>query len=425
MIKPTAVIFRPLHSNPFHSYSSKTRVKMAMSSKTNGHLKGDDFPSSKSPSIVLAHPTPEEHLNQLSQNGVAWRGALSLSAYLRREAHLAEQDATRDGGLTTWVLVDQADPTKRRVLAGCDTYRKKALVAVKGAIRETVAHGIGSVFCPEELRGKGYAGVLMQKIGEVLKTWQTDESLFSVLFSDIGKSYYARYGWEPFPSSHISLPPEVGNNISILPKANPLRASDLADLCAIDEALIRKSLDQAAASSLKTMVAILPDIQTIRWHHAREEFVGFELHSEAPEIKGAIVGEKVGERVWCYWARMFYNEDIEKREENTLHILRLVIEAEGLVDWETSIFEEDRIKQYIPSIAALLVMAQEEAGKWNMEDVQVWNPNHVTVEAAKSLYPAMEVVHRDYESVCCLRWYGDAKSLNSIQWLGNEKYGWC
>jgi hypothetical protein len=398
---------------------------MAINTEINGNSQQDDLPSSKSPSIALVHPTPEEHIKQLSQNGVAWRGALSLPTYLRREAHLAQQDATREGGLTTWVLVDQTDPKKRRVLAGCDTYRKEALVAVKGTVQETVAHGIGSVFCPEEFRGRGYAGVLMHRIGEALKTWQTDESLFSILFSDIGKSFYARYGWEPFPSSHISLPPEVSMSTTNLPKAKPLRASDLPDLCAIDEAHIRQSLNKAAESSLKTMVALIPDIQTIQWHHAREDFVGLELHGKSPDIKGAIVGEIPGSRVWCYWTRMFYNEDIEKREENTLHILRLVVEAESFVDWETSTFEEERNKQYIPSIAALLTMAQEEAAAWNMEDVQLWNPNHITVEAAKSLYPSMEVAHRDQESVCSLRWYGDAKSLKTIQWLGNEKYGWC
>src|ERR1700760_2348520 len=87
------------------------------------------LPTSKSPNLILAHPTEDEKLQQLNLNGSAWRGALSLDAYIRREAHLARQDATRDGGLTSWVLVDHLDVKGRRILAGCETFRKRALVA--------------------------------------------------------------------------------------------------------------------------------------------------------------------------------------------------------------------------------------------------------------------------------------------------------
>jgi hypothetical protein len=157
-----------------------------MNGHTNGHQ--DSLPRVDDPSIELAHPTPEERKNQLLCNGVAWRGALTLDNYLLRENYLSEQDLTKSGGLTSWVLVDSKDPKKRRVLCGCETYKKKALVVSDGVIRETVVHGVGSVFCPPDKRGKGYAGRIMQEVGEQLRTWQTEEgSLFSILFSDIGK----------------------------------------------------------------------------------------------------------------------------------------------------------------------------------------------------------------------------------------------
>jgi GNAT domain-containint protein len=204
-----------------------------------------------------------------------------------------------------------------------------------------------------------------------------------------------------------------------------LRASDLPELCVRDEELIRKSLTQAASLSDETFVAIIPDVQTIRWHHAREEFVGGEIHGQIPEIKGAIVGEEIGKRVWCYWNRLWYNEDVEKCEDNTLHILRLVIEEKGLVDWHSCQLSEEDIVRLKPSIAALLAAAQKEAVRWQMEDVQLWNPNQVTVEAARYLYPSADVIHRDEDSICSLRWYGDEGALDSLIWLGNEKYGWC
>jgi GNAT superfamily N-acetyltransferase len=400
------------------------------------------LPTSNSPMLILSHPTREERLRHLRLNGVEWRAALPLEAYLRREDHLADQDATRDGGLTSWILVDEREGKDRRILSGCESIRKRALVAYRGRVTETIAHSVGSVFCPEDLRGRGYGGRMIRDLGEVLKSWQAEHCLVSTLFSDVGKvcersistkdnakipqKFYALHGWRPFPSSHITLPPGTSKFAEqISPIVRPLRAEDLLELCALDESLIRHSLKQASSPSCKAFVALIPDIQTIRWHHAREEFVGYELYGETPEIKGAIVGDEVGRRVWCYWNRMWYNEDSQQREENTLHILRLVVEEKGVVDWETCPLTEHETNKYASAIAALLAMAQDEAARWQMEDVQIWNPNQVTVDAARRLYPSTEVVHRDQDSICSLRWYGDDEALNNIVWLGNEKYGWC
>jgi hypothetical protein len=166
-----------------------------MNGHPNGHPNGhrEELPRADDAGIELAHPTAEERGKQLECNGVAWRGALTLDGYFQREAHLLSQDLTKDGGLTSWVLVDRKDAKNRRVLCGCESYRKKALVASNGIIRDTIAHGIGSVFCPPDRRGKGYAGRMIRDVGERLKTWQSDEScMFSILFSDIGKVRHMR-----------------------------------------------------------------------------------------------------------------------------------------------------------------------------------------------------------------------------------------
>jgi GNAT superfamily N-acetyltransferase len=109
-------------------------------------------------------------------------------AYLRREVFLASQAFTRDGGVTHWILVSKkVKDNERKILAGCETYRKRALVSRNGKIEEVQAHGIGSVF--SEYRGKGYGARMMKELGEKLRTWQTiiTPNLFSVLYSDIGK----------------------------------------------------------------------------------------------------------------------------------------------------------------------------------------------------------------------------------------------
>lgn len=151
-----------------------------------------------SSTLLLVHPNEAEKLIQFKLNGAEWRGALSLPAYLRREEILSQQSLTKDGGITYWILVDTSlennpldpDSGTRLPLASCETYRKRALVWQDGNVQEVVCHGIGSVFCAAHLRKRGYAQRMMRELGQALRTHQADKttpSVFSVLYSDIGK----------------------------------------------------------------------------------------------------------------------------------------------------------------------------------------------------------------------------------------------
>ncbi|KAI9713415.1 MAG: hypothetical protein M1820_000797 [Bogoriella megaspora] len=375
-----------------------------------------------SPYLKLTHPSDDEKVAQWKKNGVFWKGALTIEAYLKRERYLLEVPLARDGGLTHWILVDPSGSGSRKVLAGCETLKKKALVAHNGLVEDVVCHGVGSVFSPTEFRSRGYGVRLMQEVGSRLRTWQTNGThcAFSVLFSDIGKLFYAKSGWHPFPSAHISIPAITGDlaGSNFSPQAKELFAGDLAELCAIDEQLIRAELNPYA---LKPIVAILPDISTIQWHHAREEFVGKELLGSVPKVKGAIFGEE-GKRVWCYWTRMWYNDDPLQRKGNTLHVLRIAAENVSAQSTE----------DLAVALAAVLRIAQHEAKSWRMEQVQIWNPAPFAIVAAKTLDPHAEIIHRETESITCLRWYGDGSDSDSTipatdqcDWIANEKYGWC
>ncbi|ORY15630.1 hypothetical protein BCR34DRAFT_508369 [Clohesyomyces aquaticus] len=399
-----------------------------------------DLPSGTSLTLALVNPTPEEKLIQFKLNGAEWRGALSMPSYLRREEVLSNQSLTRDTGITYWILIDTAakenalEPSSsaRLPLASCETYRKKALVWQKGEVHDTITHAIGSVYCAPHLRGRGYAARMMQELGKVLRTHQTakgTQTWFSVLFSDIGKTFYAGHGWEPFNSAHVSVPavPSKAIDASKLPTARPLYEEDLADLCRIDEALIRKSLASRGKES-KIAVALVPDIETIQWHHAREDFVGTEIHGKAPKVKGAMVGSEKGQRVWCYWTRVFNNANPAETKGNTLHILRLVFEDESGSDWK----EDDTKKvtenpRHEAAITAMMLMAQREADEWNMEKVEAWNPSSTTLAAAQKLDPNAKLVHRDMESITSLKWFPPREGAvaDAIDWISNEKYGWC
>ncbi|KAI9761031.1 MAG: hypothetical protein M4579_001294 [Chaenotheca gracillima] len=419
------------------------------------------LPDAASPSLALVHPTPEEKLSILKLNVVPWRGPLSVSAYLERENFLFGQPLTKDGGITHWALVDTSVPREsRRILASCESIRKKAFVAVttedgRVQVDQVLSHGVGSVFCDPALRGRKYAGRMMKELGKKLRTWQIDEKvpgrkrcLFSVLYSDIGKKFYSSNGWHPFPSTHIALPPlsaDIHIDTSQLPPTRDLHTQDLSTLCSADEALMRRDLT-THSSNHKFRVALIPDVETMSWHHAREEFVAQQIFNRKPEIKGAIVGDQAGSRAWVIWARVWGNELGAEDPDHKLYILRLVVEGRnaakrtenGSVPTSAST-DAHHDKNQRDMIKSLLVAAQLEAGRWKLKEVHLWNPTEQAVLAVQEAHEltappantAVKVIDRDSESIASLMWYGHDRddlgrnSRSEVEWIGNEKYGWC
>lgn len=372
------------------------------------------LPDASSPDLHLTHPTPTEMNETWNLNAVSWGSALPLPDYIERETYLTTVPTARDGGVTHWILVDRnLPPNKRPILAACESLRKPALVSKNGVITEGITHGIGSVFGPPAYRGKGYPSRMMKEMGEILKTWQVDSKIpgqqtcpFSILYSDIGKKYYSKFGWASYPSSHIAFPPTSNTPTS---PTTPLGYEDLPALCKADETYIRRDLE--AVKDSKTHVATLPTFDVMQWHHMREDFVTRKLFSKPPTIKGAISSGPVGSRIWAIFTRTFYGPVGDPKSRNTLYILRLVVE-------DKTDSEENAKK-----LEGILQLAQKEAKEWQLGSVSLWNPCDLT----KSLIRRIEIQHtevdRESESIAALMWYGDAKE--EVVWDANEKYGWC
>lgn len=395
------------------------------------------LPSKNSADVYLTTATQAEAEALQHANSTEWKGALDLEAYLRREKYLGSQDLTKDGGLTSWVLVWQPGPNdERKVLSGCETIKKRALISRGGKVEEIICHGLCSVFCPPDFRGRGYAGRMMTEVGKKLENWQLDngkQHMFSVLYSDIGKEFYAARGWRPFPSSHISLP---ANETTLAEGVQLLKSQDLAALCVADEDLIRARLKSRKADS-PAAVAIIPDLRTLAWTHAREDFVCKELYNKTPAIRGARVGS-----VWAIFARVW--SDPEGHEPNTLHILRLVIEDEKLgadyspatIEGTGSInaaaeghiniqgLETSRVDEIRQSIAKIFQVAQTEAARWDMKEVQLWNPTSLALAGARQIKKDIAIEERELESIASMRWYGEGDGQN-VEWIENMKYAWC
>lgn len=209
--------------------------------------------------------------------------------------------------------------------------------------------------------------------------------------------------------------------------AKLLHANDLVKLCNIDEALLKAELERYSHNSSEVRVALVPDYQTYRWHHSREEFVANKLFGKSPSVKGAIVDGEEGNRVFCVWTRTFGNTVAE----NILYILRLVIENERpLSEYECESGSNQlslKLSSELVILATMAVLsaARQEAAAWAMQKVVLWNPTPLAVLAAQELEPTAKTSDREIESIPSLRWYGSKEESESVKWVANERFGWC
>ena len=379
------------------------------------------LPPGDSPDLILVPATPEERITSIKLNSVAWKGPLDIDTYIERENHLFAQNLTRDG-LTCWILVDKSEPEgDRTILSSCETYKKKALLAHGGNVEDVSTHGIGSVYCRPEFRGKGYAKRMFEELSGKLDTWKMEKeargrALFTILFSDIGKSFYAQFGWKPFLSSHMALPPlaSEGQSNGNANATRDLYAEDVEKFIC-NSSVTTKLRDQLREASQKTAgskIAIIPDFDHFVWHWAREEFFSKNLlpHRSPPIIKGTGIDEA---RVYCAWNRNFGEEP----EDNVLYILRWVYDDPQSAEEEQTL---------VKAMAAILRRAQREAHEWNMHTVEFWNPTPLLQKAVKMLDSDAQVVHREKSSISSLRWTGAQQGLgDDVEWFLNEKYTWC
>lgn len=214
-----------------------------------------------------------------------------------------------------------------------------------------------------------------------------------------------------------------------LPISKALYANDLAELCDVDETLLKSRMENRSSHSSKTQVAFIPDLQSHLWQHAREEFASKELLDRVPDFKGAIVTTGQGKRVWCIWTRTFG----DTKAGNILYILRMVSEGEnGLINDDAvapvgqTATQNSLRRELVMATASILNMARHEATKWGMRSVQMWNPSPLSMLAAQELEPSVQLIDREEESIASLRWHNDSLKVgDDVEWVANEKFGWC
>ncbi|KAH0491142.1 hypothetical protein TgHK011_002584 [Trichoderma gracile] len=390
------------------------------------------LPPSTSPTIILTNPTPKERTRTWLYNQTEWGNSLTVPAYLEREEYLLSIPLARNGGITNWILTDSSYPVpdkdddgERPVLAACETLRKRALVRDPSSadsdgstVRDVWAYGVASVFTNKAFRGRGYAGKMMELLRGYMagQHRETGEPAFSVLFSDIGKQFYAKHGWIPLENTQIEYrvrenPPEPdpSSNITLLGDEH------VAELAERDEELLRKEIAKPnAVDPSKARVAVIPDLDALQWHFYREAFICNAAFGRKPSVHGAMyTSPSTGSRVWAWFERNHYGGP-EKPEKNLLSFLRFVIQDENISDQELS-----------EAVVGIFRAAEREAKDWKCSKVEIWNPNPRVRKAAEAAaeFQTTFVVRED-KNLASLNWFGEG-SAEDLDWVANERFEWC
>ncbi|KAI0109693.1 hypothetical protein GGR51DRAFT_104155 [Nemania sp. FL0031] len=392
-----------------------------------------ELPSSDYSDLYLSQPTLEECIQIWINTAVSWKDSLTMLLYVVEAQYLTTVPLAKEGGMTTWVLVDKKlAPGQRQVLCSCESFRKRSLISdEKGNIEEGLVHAIASVFCPSEFRGRGYGTRHMKELARALRGWQLEygNSIGSVLYSDIGKEYYARSGWLPNPrNGHYVFPPA---KIEKPVLARPVSEPELEALCLRDEAMIHEAM--ATPSTARRRVVVLPDLDHMLWHIRKEDFATNYIFGKKPQAKGVIAGNP-GKQVWAVWVHRYYRHpDHPERgngDANILYILRLVVEGdhtankphEGEAPPQTDAYVEQAM-----ALRAVLQAAQAEAAEWRLDYVNLWEPSSLVQSLIEESGLGATWTEREENSIASALWFGeDGDAVDEAPvWINNQHYAWC
>ncbi|KAI8837563.1 hypothetical protein BC829DRAFT_493151 [Chytridium lagenaria] len=258
--------------------------------------------------MALKRASDEQYLQSLKNNYEEWgKPQLNLEKYLQRESYLGSFPFSKKGW-SAWVLVLEDDTESLDPLSHCETYEQEStFVDNHGVHHSGIVYGIASVFTPLKHRGKGYASTMLKLLESELKSRK--HSLGSILFSDIGPTFYNRLGWKPYSTATIEM--KVSNEMN--------GADDLVKL--LDEQAGLETLSPVNIESLKgtlssSSILIHPTSSQFQWLFARSRFYCKELRNA--ELK--YVGAKSRNGSYVLWAPDF--------KEGFLEIARFVHNGE-------------------------------------------------------------------------------------------------
>ncbi|OWZ14299.1 hypothetical protein PHMEG_00012242 [Phytophthora megakarya] len=340
-----------------------------------------------------------------------WGAPLLTVEQWQRKDEAQRLSAFAQDGALYWALVDQAEDsstTDEGLVAGrdllychCKTMRFDCVYRrSNGAIERGYSYGISSVYTLPAFRKRGLAGFFLTEVAKQLET--LPKPLISVLYSDVGPSFYDKLGWKCHPS-----------NMATLEVAHPrdIKASDTAiemETLTLDEELA-KFLESDNARLVEELsnnfqkreaFVVLPTRDSLEWqfingtHYAR--VAGFD---ELPSRCGV----KVNDNAFVLW---WHN-----LKESTLYVSHARFPDSG--DNATAITR------------ALLEAAMQEARKFKLTKVVLWDPPSGLLRDEVRSLVEIEVAKRQLSlSSAMVFGRGTNEKPSLPYWFSNEKYAW-
>ena len=143
--------------------------------------------------IRLQIVAPDDYVRDvLPHSSALWAGARSIEGYA------AEFLATANSGWGKRRFRTLGLRVGGELVASCKRYER----TLRCGERSYKAAGIGAVFTPDALRGRGYATALL---GAFLDAEREAGTALAYLFSDIHPAFYERLGFVALPSRTIAL----------------------------------------------------------------------------------------------------------------------------------------------------------------------------------------------------------------------------
>ncbi|TDH65432.1 hypothetical protein CCR75_002059 [Bremia lactucae] len=335
--------------------------------------------------------------------------ALDRSQYLCKE-ELQRAMAFSQQGSIFWALVDTMEDSE--LVAGqtviychCESHRFDCAVRHgSGEIKRGFSHHIGSVFTLPQYRNKGLASFFMKEVANQLKL--LPGALVSILYSDIGPTFYDKLGWKLYPSISAILDVEhpVNANAGSNYKAElvALTLDDkLDDILKADNTRLVEELSSNRFKKQEAF-AILPTRDSIEWQFCiGVHYATAHKNSELPYYCGV----KIHEDAFLIWRHNF--------KESTLNVLR-------------ARFPEKR-DNFVNVIHLLLNEAVKEARKFNLQKIAIWDPPLVLACSEVRCSIIMSFIEREDSLSSALIFYRDDSVGSSTllpHWLANQKYAW-
>ena len=313
------------------------------------------------------------HRELAVKNFEEWGKPLNLEQYLEREEFLLASEFSSSSH-ELWVYEIDG-----QIVSACESYKSRSFANIEGELISGDCYRIGSVFTPSEFRKKGYASQMMKGLHKALMDRQ--DSIASVLYSDVGPKFYDKCGWPVIESKSLMMSGKIEREgiakLTNLEDLRPLIESELH--------LMKQELDQNS-------FVIIPTYENTEWFHTRSQFYA-KLNSKTVDYCGAVNGN--GD--WISWWHDF--------NEKKLVILNLRANSQS-------------------SIESLLSSAMVETENWGFNSLEIWDPSSTVQKVAPIIANSIQIIDRE-ESLSCLAFWGTGRELKPVKWIHNEKYAWC